>query len=79
MYCIVLAFRSFREAPGMAAALAAAVASDKPVVEAAAGVWRQLWPQERRRQAAFHVFGMELLAGLDLNVSYTSCVCSLFV
>ncbi len=31
-----------------------------------AQVWSSLWPQERRTQTAFHVFGMELLATLDL-------------
>ncbi len=29
-------------------------------------MWDTLWPQERRTQTAFHVFGMELLATLDL-------------
>ena len=27
--------------------------------------WESLWSHEKRRQAAFHVFGMELLAGMD--------------
>ena len=27
--------------------------------------WDTLWSPEKRRQAAFHVFGMELLAGMD--------------
>ena len=26
-----------------------------------------MWPQERRTQTSFHVFGMELLATMDLT------------
>eukprot|EP00197_Chlamydomonas_leiostraca_P003236 CAMPEP_0202871926 /NCGR_PEP_ID=MMETSP1391-20130828/20025_1 /ASSEMBLY_ACC=CAM_ASM_000867 /TAXON_ID=1034604 /ORGANISM="Chlamydomonas leiostraca, Strain SAG 11-49" /LENGTH=562 /DNA_ID=CAMNT_0049552851 /DNA_START=119 /DNA_END=1807 /DNA_ORIENTATION=- len=58
--------RSFREAPGVADELVAAVRGGKGVKEAAAAVWQKLWPQEKRTQTAFHVFGMELLATLDL-------------
>ncbi|GFR43330.1 hypothetical protein Agub_g4400 [Astrephomene gubernaculifera] len=64
--------RSFREAPRVAEEIVAALA-----VDAACGgrlgaqgvskrVWDALWPQEKRTQAAFQVFGMELLATLDL-------------
>lgn len=52
----------------MADALVSALAANQPVLDTSRRVWRQLWPQERRRQAAFHVFGMELLAELDLKV-----------
>ncbi|GBF93614.1 chloroplast lycopene epsilon-cyclase precursor [Raphidocelis subcapitata] len=60
--------RSLREAPAAAAAAAAALARpDAGAREAAAAVWEALWPAERRRQAAFHLFGMELLIQLDLG------------
>ncbi len=43
-----------------------ALAADRAVGETSAAVWRALWPEEKCRQASFHVFGMELLAALDL-------------
>jgi lycopene epsilon-cyclase len=59
--------RSLREAPAMAAALAAALEEQPSSKNAAKFVWDALWTQEKRRQASFHVFGMELLCKLDLN------------
>ncbi|KAL4551185.1 hypothetical protein Ndes2526B_g05490 [Nannochloris sp. 'desiccata'] len=59
--------RSLREAPAMAAALAAALEEQPSSKSAAKFVWDALWTQEKRRQASFHVFGMELLCKLDLN------------
>lgn len=58
--------RSFREAPAFADELARAVREGVPVAEASRRVWDKLWPEERRAQASFHLFGMELLATLDL-------------
>lgn len=58
--------RSFREAPGVAAELASVLKERLTVPQASQRVWEKLWPQEKRAQASFHVFGMELLAGLDL-------------
>lgn len=59
--------RSFREAPRVAEEMAAVLSAGLPVPQAAARVWDRLWPQENRTQASFHVFGMELLASLDLK------------
>jgi hypothetical protein len=39
------------------------------VGETSASVWQALWPEEKCRQASFHVFGMELLAALDLGMT----------
>ncbi|KAI8474141.1 MAG: lycopene cyclase protein-domain-containing protein [Monoraphidium minutum] len=62
--------RSLREAPAAAAAAAAALAAPGAGArEASAAVWAALWPAERRRQAAFHLFGMELLTQLDLGAT----------
>ncbi|GFH18887.1 chloroplast lycopene epsilon-cyclase [Haematococcus lacustris] len=58
--------RSFREAPRVADELAACIRAGLGVRQASARVWSTLWPQEKRTQTAFHVFGMELLATLDL-------------
>nr|QBY35646.1 lycopene epsilon-cyclase [Dunaliella salina] len=59
--------RSFREAPGLADQIAASLRKpDQSVQQTAAQVWEALWPQEKRTQTSFHVFGMELLASLDL-------------
>ncbi|BDA47628.1 Lycopene epsilon cyclase, chloroplastic [Coccomyxa sp. Obi] len=58
--------RSLREAPGLARDVAAVLRRNLPVRDTAAAVWESLWPAEKRRQAAFHVFGMELLVRLDL-------------
>ena len=76
--------RSLREAPKMAAAIEAALASDLRLVqERSQMVWASLWSPEKRTQvrprawtakastvcwmqASFHVFGMELLAQLEL-------------
>ena len=59
--------RSLREAPGMAGAIAAALKEQPNSAAAAHFVWTALWTAEKRRQASFHVFGMELLCNLDLN------------
>lgn len=61
--------RSIREAPHMASSIAAVLREDLPVSETSSRVWESLWPQEKRRQASFHVFGMELLANLDLKAT----------
>lgn len=58
--------RSLREAPLLAKDIASVLRQQQPVQETAAAVWEALWSQEKRRQAAFHVFGMELLCQLDL-------------
>lgn len=58
--------RSLRQAPEFAAAAAAALAVGGSVQQVSSAVWQQLWSKERRQQAAFHVFGMELLTQLDL-------------
>jgi len=59
--------RSLREAPAMAAALVAALEEQPSSKDGAKFVWDALWTQEKRRQASFHIFGMELLCKLDLN------------
>jgi lycopene epsilon-cyclase len=62
--------RSLREAPAVADAVAAALrAPGAGAREGAAAVWEALWPAEKRRQAAFHLFGMELLTQLDLGAT----------
>lgn len=59
--------RSLREAPGVADAIAKALDTDES--SAVKAVWQTLWSDEKRRQAAFHVFGMELLCSLDLTAT----------
>ena len=59
--------RSLREAPGMAMAISTALKEQPSSAAAAHFVWEALWTQEKRRQASFHIFGMELLCKLDLN------------
>eukprot|EP00877_Chromochloris_zofingiensis_P005408 jgi/Chrzof1/14869/Cz09g18310.t1_LCYE[v5.2] len=61
--------RSLREAPVMAEAAVQALSGSQTVPEVAAAVWQALWPDEKRRQASFHLFGMELLAQLDLSAT----------
>jgi lycopene epsilon-cyclase len=61
--------RSLAEAPAAAEAIARALASAPTPAAAAAEVWAALWSPERRRQAAFNVFGMELLCALDLGAT----------
>lgn len=58
--------RSLREAPIMANAIKEALELDGSVLEMSKCVWRALWDEDKRTQAAFHVFGMELLAQLEL-------------
>ena len=53
----------------MADELQAALRDGLDVSAASRRVWERLWPQEKRTQASFHVFGMELLATLDLNAT----------
>ena len=57
--------RSLAAADAVADAVAAALASGAPPAAVSAAYWRALWPPDARRAAAFHVFGMELLARLD--------------
>lgn len=59
--------RSLREAPAFAEEVANLLRKQQAVGDTAESVWDALWPQEKRRQAAFHVFGMELLAQLDIK------------
>ncbi|KAG2502103.1 hypothetical protein HYH03_000595 [Edaphochlamys debaryana] len=59
--------RSFREAPNVADEIQAVLREGLDVASASKRVWERLWPQERRTQATFHVFGMELLATLNLE------------
>eukprot|EP00884_Botryococcus_braunii_P003734 jgi/Botrbrau1/13361/Bobra.0158s0014.1 len=59
--------RSLREAPQLAAHMLEVLQAGLPAQETSQRVWEALWPQEKRRQAAFHVFGMELLVRLDLE------------
>jgi lycopene cyclase-like protein len=60
--------RSFNDAGPLADEIAATLADPAcaSVPAAAARVWRKLWPLEKRTQASFNVFGMELLCSLDL-------------
>lgn len=50
----------------MARAISAALKEQSTAEAAAHFVWEALWTQERRRQASFHIFGMELLCQLDV-------------
>ncbi|KAL3158840.1 hypothetical protein ABBQ32_011564 [Trebouxia sp. C0010 RCD-2024] len=61
--------RSLREAPAFAQEVASLLRKQQAVGDTAESVWDALWPQEKRRQAAFHVFGMELLAQLDIQAT----------
>ena len=58
--------RSMREAPELAAGIAKALEDETATMGQLSGeVWDVLWNAEKQRQAAFHVFGMELLAKLS--------------
>nr|WJE87833.1 lycopene epsilon-cyclase [Chlorella sorokiniana] len=57
--------RSLREAPAVARAVRVALDEQPSAAAAVRFVWEALWTQERRRQASFQVFGMELLCQLD--------------
>eukprot|EP00850_Spirogloea_muscicola_P016434 SM000133S26800 [mRNA] locus=s133:113277:117083:- [translate_table: standard] len=69
--------RSLTEAPHYAAAIAKALQPEKGALHsselmpqshnAALQAWDALWSQERRRQRAFMLFGLELLLQLDLS------------
>lgn len=58
--------RTLREAPGMALAIKNALNDHSNAFDASKDVWDALWSMEKRRQASFHIFGMELLCELDL-------------
>lgn len=59
--------RSLRAAPGMADAIVKGINEQPNAVAAAEVAWEALWSMEDRRQASFHVFGMELLCQLDVK------------
>ena len=59
--------RSLREAPAMASSIQHALETSSSPGEASRQVWQALWTPEKRRQASFHVFGMELLCQLNLR------------
>ncbi|XP_057841229.1 lycopene epsilon cyclase, chloroplastic [Cryptomeria japonica] len=71
--------RSLSEAPSYAAAIASALKNSvgneatmfyqKCTTDAALRAWETLWPQERKRQRAFFLFGLELI--LQLNIDGT--------
>lgn len=59
--------RSFRESPNVADAISKAIKEQPNAMNASEYVWDYLWSMEKRRQASFHIFGMELLCQLDLQ------------
>jgi len=59
--------RSLRLAPSIADAIAKGVREQPNAIRASEVVWDALWSDESRRQASFHVFGMELLVGLNVG------------
>ncbi|KAL4457454.1 hypothetical protein ABPG75_012319 [Micractinium tetrahymenae] len=61
--------RSLREAPAMARAAKLALQEQPSSAAAVRFLWEALWTQERRRQASFQVFGMELLCQLDARAT----------
>ena len=71
--------RSLREAPGVAEAVVKVLKNKESsggsgdggsgAMAVSEAVWNALWNEERRRQASFHVFGMELLCTLNLEAT----------
>ena len=60
--------RSLKEAPAVAEALMAGLGqADATAHTVTQCGWGVLWSGERKRQASFHIFGMELLAKLSLR------------
>eukprot|EP01024_Parvocaulis_polyphysoides_P036436 TRINITY_DN32399_c0_g4_i1.p1 TRINITY_DN32399_c0_g4~~TRINITY_DN32399_c0_g4_i1.p1 ORF type:complete len:583 (+),score=89.72 TRINITY_DN32399_c0_g4_i1:197-1750(+) len=59
--------RSLREAPQLAQKIVSVLRSKKSRHETAEAVWDVIWSREKRAQASFHVFGMELLNSLSLK------------
>ncbi|KNA12843.1 hypothetical protein SOVF_121950 [Spinacia oleracea] len=57
--------RTLAAAPIVASAIVQYLGSGSPS-ELSAGVWKDLWPIERRRQREFFCFGMDILLKLDL-------------
>lgn len=58
--------RSMREAPQLAAGIAEILQDRQATVgDLSKQVWDLIWPRDKQSQASFHVFGMELLAGLS--------------
>lgn len=60
--------RTLAAAPTVANSIVQYLGSERsdPGSELSAGVWRDLWPIERRRQREFFCFGMDILLKLDL-------------
>lgn len=58
--------RTLNEAPRMAIAVQSALEKHNNALDASEYIWESLWSMEKRRQASFHIFGMELLCQLDL-------------
>eukprot|EP01026_Neomeris_dumetosa_P044749 TRINITY_DN3788_c0_g1_i9.p1 TRINITY_DN3788_c0_g1~~TRINITY_DN3788_c0_g1_i9.p1 ORF type:complete len:513 (-),score=56.87 TRINITY_DN3788_c0_g1_i9:279-1817(-) len=58
--------RSLREAPLFAREIAPVLRQKMSSKETAQAAWNAIWPIEKRAQASFHVFGMELLSSLPL-------------
>jgi len=60
--------RSLKEAPAVADALISGLGQADATAHAVTQCgWGVLWSEERKRQASFHIFGMELLAKLSLK------------
>uniref|UniRef100_A0A0C9S457 TSA: Wollemia nobilis Ref_Wollemi_Transcript_26097_1976 transcribed RNA sequence n=1 Tax=Wollemia nobilis TaxID=56998 RepID=A0A0C9S457_9CONI len=69
--------RSLSEAPSYAAAIASTLKNDagnrattlykRKTADAALRAWETLWPQERKRQRAFFLFGLELIVQLNID------------
>lgn len=59
--------RSLQAAPPLARQIAGALAAGVASEQATHQAWQVLWPADARRQAAFQVYGMQLIAGLKMR------------
>lgn len=59
--------RSLKNAPHMAKVIRESLKKSFKVSEVSSYIWNYLWSEENRRVASFHIFGMELLAKLNVN------------
>lgn len=61
--------RSMTEATQMAEKMSQLLSNkERTVGDVATALWDHVWNGDRRKVASFQVFGMELLAGLDVNL-----------
>lgn len=60
--------RAIAEAPDLAKTIAGALRAGQSIEDSTAAAWETLWPHDKLRTRDFHVFAMEMLVEMDIEL-----------